>query len=169
VKRALLPALLTAALAVALSACGFHLRGTADVPESLQPVFVVSGNPNSPLHRAVEREIRIRGLQLAERAGEAQLRMHITREEFESRPVTLDQRAHIAEIALVDRVEITVRNRDDSLFYGPQPLMVRRIVINDPDNPVATAEPLIREEMTRELARRLVDQMSLWSRQGEKR
>lgn len=156
--------LLLAALSTA--GCGFHLRGESGIPQAWQPVHIASASPNGDLHREVERELRLRGVELTSRAGEAVLRLTLQDEALEQRTVSLDSGARVAEFAFFHRIDLELRNAQGDVLAGPQSVQVRRVIINDPDNPVGeeAERSLLHNEMEQDLAGRIVDRLTYWSR-----
>lgn len=54
-------------LAVVITAgCGFHPRGTTQVPSELKTLIVSTGNPYGPLARTVRQQLRINDVKIVE-------------------------------------------------------------------------------------------------------
>ena len=70
--------LMIVALALGLSACGFHLRSALILPPDLGPVRVVAGDPYSPLAESLAVALEHAGATVADdgaKAGGATLRI----------------------------------------------------------------------------------------------
>lgn len=147
--------LLLAVLAgVLLSACGFHLRGAVDVPESLRNVYVTGENPHSPIVMNLQRSMRASGVTLTSSAAAAPYTVYISKEHEEKRSISVDQQAAAAEFQLRHYVSFELRDPQGSPLVGPDQLISERVFLNDITNVVGKRdeERLIREEMRRQLA-----------------
>lgn len=82
-------------LTLALSACGFHLRGQFTLPPLLQPVAVVSTVPT--LEDRVSADIQRMGVTVS---ADAPMQVHITRETVTRQTSTVDRLAKAAEYTL---------------------------------------------------------------------
>lgn len=82
-RRAFLAAIPGLAL---LAGCGFHLRGTLDVPAELSPLYIQAAG-GSPVKKAIEDQLSGGKLALAPSAGKAKLTLRILSETSSSRVV----------------------------------------------------------------------------------
>ncbi len=139
---------------VLLSACGFHLRGAVDVPESLRNVYVTGENPRSPIVQSVQRSMRASGVKLSISAATAPYTLYIGNEQEEKRSISVDEQAAAAEFQLRHYVSFELRDPKGIPLAGPDELISERVFVNDITNVVGKRdeERLIREEMQRQLA-----------------
>lgn len=99
------------ATVLAMSACGFHLRGAAPVSPALQPLSVqCAGTVPVPLCSAVTEQLSLGGVTLAE-AGQADYRLRLTRFEQSRRASAITLQGAAAEYDLRQRVWIDLQNR----------------------------------------------------------
>lgn len=150
--------LLAVLMSALLSACGFHLRGAVDVPESLRNVFVTGENPHSPIVMNLQRSMRASGVELSSSAQTAPYTVYISNEHEEKRSISVDQQAAAAEFQLRHYVSFELRDPQGSALVGPDQLISERVFLNDITNVVGKRdeERLIREEMRRQLAAQIM-------------
>ncbi len=139
---------------VLLGACGFHLRGAVDVPESLRNVYVTGENPRSPIVMNLQRSMRASGVELSSSAATAPYTVYISNEHEEKRSISVDEQAAAAEFQLRHYISFELRDPKGSPLVGPDQLISERVFVNDITNVVGKRdeERLIREEMRRQLA-----------------
>jgi LPS-assembly lipoprotein len=139
-----LPVLL-AALGLLLGACGFHLRGTGAV--DLPPV-TVRGAEGDPFTAALRRALPtpVPG------ATEPGVVLRLDDVVRERRPISVTDRARVAEYALLAAVEFTLLGADGSLLAQDR-LSVEWIFRLDADNLLGASgeEDVLRAEMRRDL------------------
>jgi len=116
------------ALTLALSACGFQLRGRAALP--FAAVLVEGGNPAlaSDLKRAIASGSQTR---IAAKAEDAQAILKITGEQREKRILSLSGAGRVNEYLLVYRVMFHVVDREGRPMLATQQIELRRDMTYD--------------------------------------
>jgi LPS-assembly lipoprotein len=140
------------------TACGFHLRGTIDVPEALQTVYVTGDKPSSAVLQQVRSSMAGAGVTLVEKASEAPYTLYIGEEREEKRTISLNRVAAAAEFQIRQFVSFEIRDQYRQLLSGPFELINERNFQNDINNVVGKRdeERLIREEMHKALAQQII-------------
>lgn len=151
-------ALLVAALALALSACGFQLRGHYHVPEALTSVTLKLPSGTKPL--ATELRLALERKRILADGGDAVL--EVVNEKLTRQASSVDSRARAAEYILVYTVDF--RFNDQALERtGPlQTLILRRAYQYSDTNVVGknTEEETLLRELRADAAQQIVRQLA---------
>lgn len=146
-----------------LAGCGFQPRGQvlgpADVPG---PLHLSGIRPYSALARELRRQFAQAGVAMADSAAGAASILRITRRERDSRVLSVDSRNRAVEYELVEAAEFALFGRDGSALVTPQTVRVLRILLR-PSEAILGAnreESLLREDMRRELAERMIQRLA---------
>ncbi|BBL76612.1 LPS assembly lipoprotein LptE [Methylomagnum ishizawai] len=167
-RRLRLAAPLSAALA--LAACGWHLRG--EMPGTkLENTLYLSGITNkNPFYGDFNQTLNNLGGALAPTPGLASAVVHITSAAHTRRPITLSQQGRANTFDLTYRVVYDVRSPKGEILIPQQELEIRRDYFNDQTTPLGQGyeEDMYRQEMQKEAARTLLRQVSYTLRQQRK-
>ncbi len=148
-----------------LTACGFTLRGAgATLPPDWRSLHIDSNLPRHEVLTALERRLRYVGVNTEKPTPNAR-RVDIELEALENRPLFLDAISRTAEMEYSQRATVSVRGSGGALHHGPVVLEVRRVLANDPDNPVGerSETDLVKSELAESLAQRILQQLSRWA------
>lgn len=155
---------LLAALLV-LSACGFHLRGqqSARIPPAFTPLQIVMPGAGAgyPLVEAVRAAVTNGGGQVVEaQAGAPLLTLH--GERYETRPVTVDERARVADYRLTYQVRFSVAGAEGRLLVPEQTVNLSAIYRFDPTNVLAKdrEESYLRRQLQLDAAQQIVRRLA---------
>ena len=133
------------AIAMLLSACGYHLRGELDLPENFNKVYLEGGSPQ--LREEFNRTLRLTSAQLAKSPEEAGIVIRIIGEDANRRALSLSSRGRSNEIELYYRLEYELPGPSNET--DRQLVEIRREYFNDQQNIVAkdNEETVIKNEM----------------------
>lgn len=145
--------------ALLLSGCGFQLRGSSapDLGGSLGPTQI-SGLPDyHPMYRAVADALRNAGSEVSPGAAN---RLVLSNYRSDRRVMSVDSSHKAAEYEIREAVSYALRRGSDTPA-APQELSVRRH-LSESSNILSGSreEQLLREEMRRELAQRLISRLN---------
>ncbi|WP_299591469.1 LPS assembly lipoprotein LptE [uncultured Microbulbifer sp.] len=148
-------------LAVAISACGWHLRGA---PKNFPPgskLYITTEDPRSELADSITRLLQTSGLPLAEDPVEADFTLTIHREIEKKRTVSVDARGRASEYELITSAEYSVQDKNGRDLLTQARADVYRTLEWDDAEVVSKGEEerLQREEMRRELISRIIDRL----------
>ena len=145
---------LSLVLVLALSACGFHLRGAMSLPDNLDPVKVVSTDRYSPLAETLAGALTRAGAEPATAGTESPAVLELLAEKWGDTPVSVDERGRAQEFSLRYAVVFELRNGDGTLLVPRQNVELSRDYISVPDASIGTEgeRDILVRELQREMA-----------------
>ncbi len=139
---------------LALSACGFHLRGAYQLPESMATTFLQAANDNSELVRFLRRTLMASDVELLESKDRAQAHLRLHAEKQSKRVLSVDSRGRAREYELSYSVdfELTV---DDRVLIPQQQLTLTRDFLFDTEDVLGKGreEALLIRDMQQDMVR----------------
>jgi LPS-assembly lipoprotein len=154
--------LITALLALALSACGFHLRNAVVLPPDLGPVRIVSGDPYSPLAESLAEALERIGAAPVRNASddvtgvvseEKTATLQLLSERWGDTPISIDQFGRAQEFSLRYAVVFALVKADGTLLLPQQTVELSRDYIAPPADSIGKTSE--RELLVRELRREM--------------
>jgi LPS-assembly lipoprotein len=145
-------------LALGLSGCGFELRGTATLPESLSPTFVEGGGPVAKLLR---RRLETYGRALAPAPKGAKSVIRILQENPRSRVLSVNQEGKVIAYELSYQVSFSASTPEGNEKIPPQTLDLVRDYVN-PDTQVLGKQleaDLIYSDLQEDAVQRILQQV----------
>lgn len=100
---------ITFAVAMISSGCGFKLKGHYYLPESLQTLYLTSSKKFSPLAKQVKLRLSQNGVNLLPKFNREHAELKILPEKFQRRTLSLFPNGQVAEYELIYQVEFEVR------------------------------------------------------------
>jgi LPS-assembly lipoprotein len=138
-------------LALALSACGFHLRDELVLPTDTAAVRVASVDPYSPLADSLTESIRRAGATVAESGDGNATVLDLLSERWGDTPNSVDQFGRAQEYSLRYAVVFELRRADGTKLVPRQAVELSREYVKNPVNAVGTESE--REILVKELRR----------------
>ncbi|MBS9433782.1 LPS assembly lipoprotein LptE [Photorhabdus hainanensis] len=147
-------------LAVLVTAgCGFHLRGTTQVPPELKKLQLTSGDPYGPLARSVRQQLRLNNVTILEDGSADTPILKLIGSSENKDTVSVFQDGKAAERQLTLYVDAQVIMPDGSVY--PLRSRVDRSFFDNPLEALAkdAENEIINQEMREQAARGLVRQL----------
>lgn len=148
---------LVLAIALALPACGFHLRGAADLPAAMEATLVEGVGLNSDLGRALQQSIRGGGGNVVKSTDDASAVLSVQKNDMRRRVLSVDSRGKANEYELTYTLGFALRDPKGTQLLEPQTISVVRAYNFDADNALAMSNEEARVQ--REMVESAVAQM----------
>ncbi len=141
-------------LALALTACGFHLRSPLVLPPDLGAVRVASADRYSPLADSLTQSLRRSGARIAGSEESEATVLDLLSERWGDTPLSVDQLGRAQEYSLRYAVVFEVRKADGTKPVPRQAVELTRDYISNPVNSIGTESEreLLVKELRREMA-----------------
>lgn len=111
-----------------LTACGYHLRGGVDLPESLKTMYVRGASPE--LSAAIERTFRMTSGKLVKRSSEAGMILQVLDEYYQRRTVSLSSTGFSNEYELIYRLTFDLLDNKGNKLITKQTIEVTESYYN---------------------------------------
>lgn len=151
--------LLLALCALALTACGFHLRGMTQM--SFKTLYLQNSGATALLVRELNRSLATSGVTVVSKQDEAEMLLELMKEDTEKRILSLSGGGRVREYELVYQLTLRLRRASDTLWSEPQLIEMRRDYSYDDrellakEGEEARLYSNMRSEAVREIMRRL--------------
>ena len=122
-------------LLMLISACGYHLRGSFQLPPQMAVTVIKANNMNGELARGLKRSLETSGIFVVDESVYKQTAaiLHIVDERHSKRVLSVDVNGRVREYALHYQLGIEL-NGPDGLFVPRQSIEMSRDFIFDPED-----------------------------------
>jgi LPS-assembly lipoprotein len=143
--------------ALLLSACGYHMRGSAELPVNLKSVYVEGGT--AALREQFKQTFKSSSAQLTDSRKDVVIVIKIFNENFNRRVLSLSTRGKSNEFELEYRLDYEFAKASDEPLMERQSLEVRREYYNDQQFMIAkdNEEAVIRNEMYQQAVNTIIN------------
>ena len=137
---------------LALTSCGFTLRGSASLPPELQTIVLASSDRSNETLRLLRRALTANNVTVLDTVEADSYRLVIGDEEITERILSVNSNARAGEYELSLSIPFQLRSAD-TILIEPEVLTIEKVYLADPTSAVAKAEEreLMENEMHREL------------------
>ncbi|AKS40965.1 LPS-assembly lipoprotein LptE [Wenzhouxiangella marina] len=146
------------ALSLLTVACGFQLRGEAQLPAFMERTLIVSGDQSSPFLRELERLLEANGVEVETRPGESQAELVIVSERLRREPLTIAGDARVREFVLIFELTLSLSDPDGVLRIDRETLRLTRDYSFDEQEILAATreEEFLRSDLRQAMATRVL-------------
>ena len=148
-------------VALALSGCGFHLRGAAQLPPSMQQTYI-DGSFTSAIVRDLRLNLEASGTDVVDSPQAAGATLHILTENYERRVLSVRSNAQVSEYELIYTVRFSVVRADGVQLLEAQTVSVSRDYRYDPNQVLGASseESLLQQEMQRDVSQLILRRLA---------
>jgi LPS-assembly lipoprotein len=149
------PAVLIAALMI--TACGYHLRGSYDLPKGMNKIFLQGGSPL--LQEQLNNVLKTSSGRIVDSPEKANVILRIFSDDIERRTLSFSERGRSNDIELAGHLEFDVLDPKKGVLVSREPINFRREYYNDQQDALAkdTEETVIRKEMYLQVVRQIIN------------
>ena len=123
---AFLSALLLVVLTVLATGCGFHLRGSAALPPSMEVTFIKSYDPFSTLVDDFSAALKLHGVRVTQERSEATAVLHILENDIGTRLLSVDTSGKALEYDIYQTVRFSVVTEGNKVLVPEQAVTMNR-------------------------------------------
>ena len=147
-------------LTATLAACGFHLRGSYELPAHLSPLHIEKESMSLKLFRELRSTLKLSGAELTEEEDEA---ASVLKADFEQQTrdvISVDSLGRAREYRLIYRLTFSLQTGEETPIDGSRVELTRNLLFN-PETVLGVAEEteLIYNDMIADTARQIVQRM----------
>ncbi|WP_394753429.1 LPS assembly lipoprotein LptE [Crenothrix sp.] len=146
-------------MALLLTACGYHLRGTFSLPAELKKVYLQGGS--APLRDQFNKTLEASAGQLVDSAEQAAVTVKVFDADIKQRGISLNAGGRSNEFELHYHLEYELRDATKKVLLPREPLDIRREYFNDQQDIIAkdNEEGVIRNEMYQQAVKNILNRM----------
>jgi LPS-assembly lipoprotein len=122
---------------LALAACGFHLRGSAALPQGMQRVHLTVGG-GGDFQRKLARALLASNVTLEDTPGPGIAELHVPAQNFTVQSLTINGAAQVTEFAVRFHVVFTATDPQGKVIVPQQTIDLQREFNYDASQPVGT-------------------------------
>lgn len=143
-----------------LTACGWHLRGSLNLPSDLHSIYIQGASAN--LHQALSQQLQASNITVTQSASNAQYTLAIANERQDRRTAALGSDALAAQYEFISSADFEFRTPSGDLLGMPDKVQITRSVNFDASQVLGSASEseLVKREMTRDLASQIIRRLS---------
>ncbi len=141
-----------------LSACGFQLRGSVELPAVLKSTLLQAGDPWEGVAAALRIELESSGARITTQADEATAILRLDNERSQRRVLSVGRGGKASEYELFEEVTFSLQDNRGRVLLEPQTLRLTRDLVFDENQLLGKVSEIdeLRNQMRRSLARQII-------------
>ena len=149
--------LLVLLVSLGLSACGFRLAGTAELPPQLASIYLVTSDFSNSQRNLLKRRLNNAGASLVEQLESQAVQLNVSLKSIPDRELATGARTGTSVKRISRSLSFNVKAADGTTLLEPQILNQQRDASLDDDNLLSSDRE--KETVTRDLEQALFDQL----------
>jgi len=144
-----------------LQGCGFHLRGAADLPSSINPLFLQGVGEHDPLRRDLRQVLDSADIQITTDPSKANAILKVVKQKQDRRVLSVDSRGKVVEYEIHHGLEFELVDVRGALLMESQSVGAQRAYENSETEILGKKqeETQLRRDLRLDLIRRIVNRM----------
>jgi LPS-assembly lipoprotein len=157
------------ALSLFLSACGFQLRGEANLPSDLQRVHVQIADPFSPLKRDLEAALKRAGARIEAESGDGIAEIILSTVSLAPVVRSVGATAFVNEFSMIYHVELQIADTNGNALTTTQVIEHSREFTFDRTQAIGTSveQDEIKKEMERDMVQAVMRKVEAAARRPQ--
>ncbi|MBN47598.1 MAG: hypothetical protein CMH23_14115 [Methylophaga sp.] len=158
----MLKKLVIAVLCTMMAACGFQLRGAADLPESIQTMHIQGISMREGLGLELKRTLRRNGINVIDDYSEGAAVLSFLKNRYERRVLSVGGNAKVSEYELILEVTFQLTDKQQNKLIDNESLEARRDYQFDQEQVLGRdgEERLLREEMDKQVSQAILRRLA---------
>ncbi len=150
---------LLAVVVFLLTACGYHLRGSIDLPESLQKMYVRGASIE--LSDALKQAFKSTSGKLVSNVAEAGMILNVIEEDYRRRTVSISSSGYSNEYELIYRLVFDLIDKNGTEIVAAQRIEVSQAYFNQQSSDTVLSkeneEQILRKELYQKAVRSVIE------------
>jgi len=140
-----------------ISACGYHLRGTIDLPEGLKRIYMQGAS--GTLYKTMQRTLKSSGGEMVTSVEQAGIVVQVIKEKMDRRVLSLSSSGRANEYEIIYTLNFNFLDAEGMMLSEKQKIEISKDYFNDQEEVLGkdNEEQVIREEMYRTAVQSIVN------------
>ena len=140
-----------------ISACGYHLRGSIDLPEELKRIYMQGAS--AQLNKIMKKALKSSGGKLVNKIQQAGVVVAIVKEKMDRRVLSLSSTGRANEYQIIYTLNFNLLDAEGNSLSELQYLEINRDYFNDQEQILAknNEEQIIRDEIYRRAVQSIIN------------